>query len=127
VPKGTTIYIVPWAVNKDKSYWGEDAATFNPERWMPDASSPGKNAHVANGGAASAYSMLTFLHGPRGCIGMAFSKAEFACLLASWIGRFEFELNDLSQMDESKIVIKGGVTARPHGGLFVKTRVVEGW
>lgn len=127
IPKGTRIFIVPWATNRDEALWGEDAGKFNPERWLADPSDPSKNAHVANGGAASNYAMLTFLHGPRSCMGMAFSKAEFACLLASWVGRFEFELADVKQMDENAMVIKGGVTARPAKGLHVKVRAVAGW
>lgn len=25
-----------WVLHQDKSVWGEDAAEFNPERWMVD-------------------------------------------------------------------------------------------
>lgn len=124
IPKGTKIMLVPWAINKDRKLWGEDAKEFNPDRWLPEVS---KSLHVANGGAASNYSFLTFLHGPRSCIGQAFSKAEFACLLAAWVGRLEFELNNLEEMDEKNMDIKGGITARPAKGLWVKARVVEGW
>jgi len=115
---------VPWATNKDRALWGDDAAVFNPDRWLPDVS---KSQHVANGGAASNYSYLTFLHGPRSCIGQGFAKAEFACLLAAWVGRFEFELDDIREMDEKKVVIKGGITARPAKGLWVRAKVVDGW
>ena len=115
--------LVPWAVNKDVTLWGADANKFNPDRWLPSES----NSQSANGGAASNYSFLTFLHGPRSCIGQKFAQAEFACLLAAWIGRFEFEIRDERLLDERNIVIKGGVTAKPEGGLFVKTRIVEGW
>jgi cytochrome P450 len=123
VPKGTRVMLVPWAINKSESLWGPDARVFNPDRWMP----PEKNPQSANGGAPSNYAMLTFLHGPRSCIGQAFAKAEFACLLAAWIGRFEFRLNDERELDEKNMLIKGGVTARPAKGLFVKTKDVEGW
>ncbi|KAI9745454.1 MAG: hypothetical protein M1818_000988 [Claussenomyces sp. TS43310] len=124
VPKGTRIMLVPSATNKDTSLWGDDAGTFNPDRWMPDIST---SPHVRNGGAASNYAFMTFLHGPRSCIGQGFSKAEFACLLAAWIGRLEFELNDPAEMDQSKLRIKSGVTQRPADGLWVKARVLPGW
>jgi cytochrome P450 len=123
IPKGTRIMLVPWAINKSESLWGPDALKFNPDRWLPTE----KNPHSANGGAPSNYAMLTFLHGPRSCIGQAFAKAEFACLLACWIGRFEFTLNDEKEFDEKNMLIKGGVTVRPAKGLYVKTKVVEGW
>jgi cytochrome P450 len=123
VPKGTRVMLIPWAINKQESLWGPDARKFNPERWMPSE----KNLQSANGGAPSNFAMLTFLHGPRSCIGQAFAKAEFACLLASWVGRFEFKLRNERELDEKNILIKGGVTARPAKGLYVKTKVLEGW
>jgi len=123
VPKGTRIMLAPWAINKDASLWGEDAAKFNPDRWLPSPSNP--QSH--NGGAASNYSYLTFLHGPRSCIGQAFAKAEFACLLAAWVGRFEFTLKNEAEYEEKNVLIKGGVTAKPARGLHVRSKVVEGW
>lgn len=123
IPKGTRVMLIPWAIHKSEALWGPDAGAFNPDRWLPSE----KNPHSANGGAASNYSYMTFLHGPRSCIGQGFSKAEFACLLAAWIGRFQFELNDERELDEKNLVIKGGVTAKPAKGLYVKTKVVEGW
>jgi hypothetical protein len=47
--------------------------------------------------------------------------------LATWIGRFEFELNDVKEMDEKNLVIKAGVTAKPSNGMWVRARVLEGW
>jgi cytochrome P450 len=123
VPKGTRIMLIPWAVNRSEELWGADAAKFNPERWMPSE----KNPYSANGGAASNYSFLTFLHGPRSCIGQGFAKSEFACLLAAWVGRFEFRLNDERELDEKNLNIKGGVTSKPANGMHVKTKIVPGW
>lgn len=116
VPKGTTIILAPWAVNMSKELWGEDASEFNPDRWL----GPGR---TNTGGAESNYAFLTFLHGPRSCIGQAFAKAEFACLLAATVGRFEIELENKDMIVE----IKGGITSRPRDGLRVTMRPVEGW
>ncbi|KAK3996473.1 cytochrome P450 4V2 [Cladorrhinum sp. PSN332] len=124
IPKGTQVMLVPWAVNKSESMWGPDALEFRPDRWMPKYAGDTK---AASGSATSNYSFLTFLHGPRSCIGQQFAKGEFACLVASWVGRFEFELHNKEETDESKIDIKGGITARPSKGMFVKATVVEGW
>ncbi|KAL9131670.1 MAG: hypothetical protein Q9217_000481 [Psora testacea] len=95
VPKGTRIIVPCWAVNTSVALWGADAATFRPERWM----GPGK---AGNGGAESNYAFLTFLHGPRSCIGQAFARAEFAALLAAVVGRFEFELEDTKKVEIKK-------------------------
>jgi cytochrome P450 len=116
--------LVPWAVNRSEALWGADARVFDPERWLAKSET---DKRAASGGAESNYAFMTFLHGPRSCIGMSFAKAEFACLLATWVGRFEMELHNKEEVDESKIEVKGGVTARPGKGMYVKTTVLEGW
>ncbi|KAF2494779.1 cytochrome P450 [Lophium mytilinum] len=116
VPKDTIIIICPWAVNVSEKLWGADAKVFDPERWM----GPGK---ANSGGASSNFDYLTFLHGPRSCIGKDFSKAEFACLLAAVVGHFEMELDNPAL----KLDISNGVTAKPKGGLLVKFKALEGW
>ena len=75
------------------------------------------------GGAESNYAFMTFLHGPRSCIGQAFARAEFACMLAAVIGRFEVKLED----EDRVIEIKGGITAKPKGGLNVRVKPLDGW
>ena len=113
IPAGTTVVICPWAVNTSTHLWGPDARTFNPERWL--------GAGRANtGGAESNYAITTFLHGPRSCIGKDFAKAEFACLVASLVGRFEFEFDDPG----FELKIQGGITAKPRDGLRVKLKEV---
>ncbi|PNS14191.1 Cytochrome P450 94C1 [Sphaceloma murrayae] len=99
IPKGTTIIICPWATNNSFEQWGGDARTFDPERWL-------KDGQANKGGAESNYSFLTFLHGPRSCIGEKFARAEFACLLAAWIGRFECAFETEGYVAE----IGGGIT-----------------
>ena len=113
IQKGTRVVLSPYAVNMSTSLWGADPQAFNPDRWL------GNN----NGGAESNYSFLTFLHGPRSCIGQAFAKAEFACLLAAVVGRFEFVLEN----PDAELKIQGGITSKPRDGVPVKIRVVEGW
>lgn len=113
VPKGTTIILAPSAVNLSTELWGPDAEKFIPDRWL----GPGK---ANNGGATSNYAFMTFLHGPRSCIGQKFAQAEFACLLAAFVTKYEFDMRD----PDEKIEIKGGITARPKNGMNVILRVV---
>lgn len=114
VPKGTKVILAPWAINHNAALWGDDASEFNPDRWT----APGQaNA----GGAVSNYAFLTFLHGPRSCIGAKFASAEFACLLAAFVGAFDFEMVD----PDEEIVIKGGITARPRDGVRVYLKSTE--
>ncbi|ETS87699.1 hypothetical protein PFICI_01527 [Pestalotiopsis fici W106-1] len=124
IPKGVRVILPPAAINLDKEQWGPDAGEFNPDRWIPKDET---DKSAASGGATSNYAYMTFLHGPRSCIGSSFAKAEFACLLAQWVGRFEFELYNKEEFDESKVLIKGGITARPAKGMYVYAKVVDGW
>lgn len=113
IPAATTVVLCPWAINTSVQLWGPDAREFNPERWL--------GAGRANsGGAESNYSLLTFLHGPRSCIGKEFAKAEFACLVAALVGKFEMEFEDSAL----ELKIQGGITAKPKGGLRVRLRDV---
>ncbi|GAB7355339.1 hypothetical protein MBLNU459_g5868t1 [Dothideomycetes sp. NU459] len=116
IPKDTIVVLSPWAVNMNTKLWGDDAREFKPERWTAEG-------QANKGGADNNYSFLTFLHGPRSCIGQAFAKAEFASLLAAWVGRFETEFRDKDYVAE----VKGGVTLKPKGGLWVRMREVDDW
>ncbi|KAF2670625.1 cytochrome P450 78A3 [Microthyrium microscopicum] len=116
IPKDTAVVVCPWSVNVNEELWGPDAKIFNPDRWM----GPGR---AKTGGADSHYSFLTFLDGPRGCIGRDFAKAEFACLLATWVGRFEIEFGNKDYVLE----IGGGITSKPKKDMAVRMRNVEGW
>ncbi|KAJ6462437.1 cytochrome P450 [Mycena sanguinolenta] len=73
------------ALNRDIEIWGPDAMKFIPERWevpIPGASAiPGVWGH-----------MMTFLGGPRGCIGYRFALVEMKALIFTLIRAFEFEL-----------------------------------
>jgi cytochrome P450 len=62
IPKGTWVQAVPWALNRAKRLWGDDAREFNPDRWLV-----GENK--ANGGASSSMAFATFGTGARMCIG----------------------------------------------------------
>lgn len=117
IPKDTMVIIAPWAINHSPAQWGPDACEFRPERWL-------KSGQANSGGAESNFSNLTFLHGPRSCIGMGFAKAEFAALLCAVVGGWELSLKD---GEGFKLDIAGGVTSRPRGGLEVRFKKVEGW
>ncbi|KAI0357859.1 cytochrome P450 [Trametes cingulata] len=85
VTKRTPIIIPILALNRSKKLWGEDALEFKPERWEhpPEAVSsiPGVWGHI-----------LSFLGGPRACIGYRFSLVEMKALIFTLVRAFEFEL-----------------------------------
>ncbi|KAJ5257101.1 hypothetical protein N7478_013205 [Penicillium angulare] len=91
VPCGIKFMISSCATNIDETLWGPDASEFNPYRWLSE-NEEGNWVFLHEGGATSKYAMLTFSQGHRGCIGQGFAKAEFACLISGWLGRFSFQL-----------------------------------
>jgi cytochrome P450 len=119
IPSGTRLIFAPWSVNKDPSIWGENAAIFDPSRWID----PGTGKPNSSGGVGSNYGFLTFLHGPRSCIGQGFARAELRALVAAFVGRFEFGLAE----PEREVVPAGIVTVKPKGGLKLRVRRVGEW
>ncbi|KAF7359134.1 hypothetical protein MSAN_01255000 [Mycena sanguinolenta] len=83
VKKGQTIMVPILALNRDPAIWGPDSMEFVPERWESEISNsiPGVWGH-----------MLSFLGGPRACIGYRFSLVEMKALLFTLVRAFEFEL-----------------------------------
>jgi len=66
---------------------------------------------------------MTFIHGPRSCIGQSFAKGELTCLVAVMVGRFQMELKD----PNAKLEFLRGITQRPKDGVQAKLTVLEGW
>ena len=121
IPKNTTLLLPPWAVNTSTALWGADAAEFRPERWIvPEPANPLSDGSPKSN---SNYGYLTFLHGPRSCIGQTFALGEFSCLLAAWVGAFETRLKD----EDFVPVIKGEMVAKPKGGIHVCLKVLSDW
>ncbi|KAH9483580.1 Cytochrome P450 monooxygenase 205 [Psilocybe cubensis] len=102
VRKGQTVIIPITPINRSKSLWGEDASLFKPERWynIPEdvAAIPGVWGNT-----------LSFLGGPRACIGYRFALVEMKALLFTLVRAFEFEL----AVPASEIQKKSVIVTRP--------------
>ncbi|KAN0097940.1 Cytochrome P450 [Tylopilus felleus] len=85
ISKGDTLIIPILSINRSEQLWGPDSQEFKPERWqnIPGAVSqiPGVWGHL-----------MTFLGGPRACIGYRFSLVETKAILFTLVRAFEFEL-----------------------------------
>ncbi|CZT15982.1 related to cytochrome P450 monooxygenase [Ramularia collo-cygni] len=106
VAAGTHIVISPWAINRSQKIWGPDAEEFRPERWLEQETSK------------SPLNLMTFLHGPRSCIGQAFSRAELKCLVAALVHKFELKMADPGEVIEPV----GLATVKPKNGLRLLLR-----
>jgi cytochrome P450 len=113
---GTRILLVPWAINRSRQLWGEDSEKFMPERWLQEGT-------ANTGGAKSNYAQITFLHGPRSCIGMGFAKAEFKCLLAVIAGEYDMKMADPNE----KVFPAGVITTKPVNGMKLHMKKIPGW
>lgn len=104
IPKGTNIFIPISAINSDKTVWGPDVDEFMPDRWenLPKT--------------VTKYNYLTFLQGPRSCIGRRFAEIEMKVLLIALIQRFRFDEIVKGRPVEKNILI----TTRPKNGMHLK-------
>ncbi|KIX01455.1 uncharacterized protein Z518_09181 [Rhinocladiella mackenziei CBS 650.93] len=119
IAKGQTVLIVPWAINRSPDHWGPTAEEFRPDRWI-DADT-GKTNNT--GGATTNYSIMTFLHGPRSCIGQGFAKAELRTLTAVLVSAFEMEM----ARPNERPVPAGVITTKPAGGMHLRLKSVGHW
>lgn len=116
IPKGTTIAYCADAINHDKDLWGDDAHVFDPERWMR----PGQ---AGSGGAVNNFAMLTFAAGPKNCIGQWWERAELACMVAAFYGRFEAELVNR----DTAGVVERAPAMMSREGVYMRLKPVPGW
>jgi len=122
IRKGEAIFIPIVAINRWSEIWGPDAMEFNPDRWanIPESATaiPGVWANV-----------LSFLGGPRSCIGYRFALVEMKALLFTLIRSFEFELGvpDTDIEKRSMVVTRPYLKSEKHGKaqmpLLVKAHV----
>ncbi|KAF8851573.1 putative P450 monooxygenase [Acephala macrosclerotiorum] len=118
IPAGTKVFLSPWGLNRSPHLW-ENASEFVPERWI-DAETGNPNNH---GGQRSNYANMTFLHGPRSCIGEKFARSELKALIAVMTGTFQMHMADPTE----KKVPGGVITNKPKDGMRLKLQVVDGW
>jgi cytochrome P450 len=108
VPKGTTLMLLPAVVQRNPQIWGDDAESFNPDRWdtkLPDA-----------------HAFAAFFQGPRQCIGRVFAMIEFKVTLIEIVSKFQFEAVEGSGVDEEILLVNPSPLLRPSGGLKARVR-----
>lgn len=132
VPAKTTIYIHVNAIHRLPSFWGgnsgDDTVTTatssaSDEKKRipsPGVSDPDRWDNLPNGWSSNAY--MTFLQGPRGCIGRKFAETEMKTLLVSLLSRFDFErVEGLANPEDWKM---WRLVLRPRDGVELKVRML---
>ncbi|KAF8633415.1 hypothetical protein AX17_004586 [Amanita inopinata Kibby_2008] len=88
IPKGLKIITSIGGYNRNKEIFGDDAHTFNPERWL-------REDGVKKAVSIGVYSnLLSFSGGVRSCIGWRFAVLELQTFLVKLINDFEFSLTE---------------------------------
>ncbi|KAG9045759.1 hypothetical protein FS837_005680, partial [Tulasnella sp. UAMH 9824] len=90
IKRGEQIALNITAVNRDKDIWGEDSLEFKPERWL-EKKTQYKSSEIP--GVFS--SLLTFLGGPRACIGYRFALCEMKVIIFALLRHVAFDLQTL--------------------------------
>ncbi|EJD39291.1 cytochrome P450 [Auricularia subglabra TFB-10046 SS5] len=102
VQKGDQVQVPIWLINRNKAIWGPDANVFRPERWdnVPQEASsiPGISPNL-----------MSFIGGPRSCVGHRFAVAEMKALLFHIVRGFEFRF----AVDKSELWARTGTLMRP--------------
>ncbi|KAJ7116111.1 cytochrome P450 [Mycena crocata] len=83
VQKGQLVSLAIGAYQRLESRWGEDANEFNPYRWLGSKGPQGE--------AVGPYAnLLSFLGGPRTCLGWRFAILEMQVILCEVVAKFSF-------------------------------------
>ncbi|KIO34088.1 hypothetical protein M407DRAFT_17001 [Tulasnella calospora MUT 4182] len=106
IAAGDQIEIPIGSLNRDKGIWGEDADEFKPGRWLEGNSHP-RSTEIP--GVLSG--VLTFLGGPRACIGYRFALMEMKVLIFALVRNLSFELPEAPPLIEPRSQID--IVTRP--------------
>jgi len=118
INKGDSIRIPIRTVNCLEEVWGPNARTFNPDRWRNIPKEAEKVPGVWG-------NQVSFLTGPKGCIGFRFAVLEMKAILYTLIRAFEFE----PAVPKEKVLRRALAVARPviqgeeEKGSFLPMRV----
>jgi len=119
IAKGTLITISAAAINRSSAIWGPHAKEFKPDRWLTEDGIGGKAKEVQGH-----RHLLTFVDGPRTCLGKDFAIMEFKTVLSVLVKNFVFEMRD---GPDTPVEVVRGILPRPRvvgeGGIGVPLRV----
>ncbi|KAG2085843.1 cytochrome P450 [Suillus cothurnatus] len=119
IAKGTLITIPGSSINRSSAIWGSNAKEFKPDRWLSENGISGKAKEVQGH-----RHLLTFVDGPRTCLGKDFAIAEFKTVLSVLVKNFVFEMRD---GPDTEIEVSRGILPRPRvvgeDGIGVPLRV----
>ncbi|CAN1797178.1 (S)-N-methylcoclaurine 3'-hydroxylase isozyme 1 (Fragment) [Linum perenne] len=84
IPDGARLEVNAWAIGRDVSIWGEDAASFRPKRFV------GSSVDFRG----QDFQLLPFSAGRRMCPGTSLAARQIPLLLANLVWNFNWSLPD---------------------------------
>jgi cytochrome P450 len=111
VPGGTVIYVLANAINRLPMYWGPTANEFDPDRWD----------HLPETYTTNAF--MTFLQGPRGCVGRKFAETEMKIIMCCLLSAFVFARDESVEDPESLKMWR--LVLRPRDGVSLKVGLLK--
>lgn len=91
IPRGTVVGMSPHTLNFEPSLYGPlPVSEFRPERWMQSSAETAEEYNIRR--SRMLKSDLTFMRGPRNCIGQNLAKMELYKLVATVAGLLDWEL-----------------------------------
>jgi len=103
VPSRTELFIIPYAIHRNKKYWGENAESFNPENFSK--TSPERDPFV----------YIPFSAGNRNCIGQNFAMNEEKAILCALIKNYNMEV-----VQNHPVIVEPHLILRPKHGIKIK-------
>lgn len=81
IAKGSLVTVSIRVMNRSEVFWGPNAKEFEPERWLTLNDDPLRAKEIQGH-----RHLVTFLDGPRTCLGKSFALAEFkVCCVRSGV------------------------------------------
>lgn len=102
IAKGSILTAPIRYINRAEAFWGPTAGEFIPERWLGDLG----NAKEIQGHKH----LLSFIDGPRTCLGKGIALTEFKAVLGTLVKNFTFEF---PAGDKTEIGRFQGLVPRP--------------
>lgn len=115
VKKDQLIFIPIQLINRSKNIWGPTADEFEPDRWdeIPKmAKETGFPSHI-----------LSFIEGPRGCIGNRFAIAEFKAIICTFLRSFDYDSAGWEIERKQGIVVRPRVVGQEELGTQLPIRL----
>ncbi|KAG7947226.1 hypothetical protein I3843_14G082800 [Carya illinoinensis] len=111
VPKGSSIFLHTWAIQRDPKYW-DNPLEFKPERFL-------NNAYGRFDYSGNNFNYLPFGSGRRICAGLALGDRTLKYILASFLHSYEWKLPQGSEIEFSDSF--GVVTKKKNPTIAIPT------